>query len=106
VADPKQQQAVDALLGRALRDKEFRQKLIDNPAAVAKEAQLSPEDLDLVVGGLAIGRFGDIGPLSYCTEKTCNEKGGARVVMWSPDPAFSPTIQVEKGLEGGPITEG
>lgn len=20
----------------------------------------------------------------YCTEKTCNEKGGARVIMWTP----------------------
>ena len=94
------QQALDALLGRALRDSNFRQRLIERPAEVAKEANLSAEELELVAGGLAIGSsLGSPSRLMYCTEKTCNEKGGARVVMWSPDPAFSPTVNVQRGAE-------
>ena len=91
------QNRLDALLGRALRDREFREKLIANPSDAAKEANLTPDELKLVAGGLAIGSaLNRPGTLFYCTEKTCNEKGGARVIMFSPDPAFNPTIIVEK----------
>jgi len=88
-AEPK----VDALLGRALRDKAFRDRLVANPAEVAKEAGLSAEQLELVAGGLALGTsIRDPGQVMYCTEKTCNERGGARVIIFSPDPAFNPLI--------------
>lgn len=40
------QQKLDAILGRALRDKAFRQKLIENPAAVAEETSLSAAELE------------------------------------------------------------
>lgn len=87
------QQALDALLGRALRDKEFRQKLLDDPAAAARESGLSEQDVAMVAGGLAIGNsLINPGSVMYCTEKTCNEKGGARVVMWSPDERFNPVL--------------
>ena len=75
------QKKMDSLLGRALRDKDFREKLINNPKEVATEAELSAEEIDLVAGGLAIGSSlvspGSL--VAYCTEKTCNEKGGARL---------------------------
>jgi hypothetical protein len=79
------QAKLDGLLGRALRDKDFRERLLANPADVAKEAGLSAEELELVAGGLAVGgAYRDPSSIMYCTEKTCNEKGGARVVMWTP----------------------
>jgi hypothetical protein len=94
------QRKVDALLGRALRDKTFRDRLVANPADVARESGLSADELELIAGGLAIGSsLGSPGRLMYCTEKTCNEKGGARVVVWSPDPAISPNVTVG---EAGP----
>lgn len=91
-----EQSKLDAILGRALRDKEFRERLISNPAEAAKESGLSPEQLALVAGGLAIGTSLDRTRVMYCTEKTCNEKGGARVVMWSPDPAFNPVVETPR----------
>lgn len=78
MTDKGKQGKIDALLGRALRDKDFRQKLVDDPKAAAAEAELSPEDLDLVAGGIALGGLRP-GQIMYCTGKTCNEKGGARV---------------------------
>ena len=77
------QSKMDALLGRALRDKDFRQRLIDNPAEAAADADLSPEELQMVAGGLTLIRpsiVNPINPIAYCTEKTCNEKGSARVL--------------------------
>jgi hypothetical protein len=101
-ADPK----VDALLGRALRDKAFRDRLVANPADVAKEAGLSAEQLELVAGGLALGSsLRDPRQVMWCTEKTCNEKGGARVVIVSPDPAFNPLVEAA-GLENIKKTPG
>lgn len=105
MANPEEQKKLDALLGRALRDKEFRQRLVANPAEVAKESGLSADQLALVSGGLAIGStLRDPGQVMYCTEKTCNEKGGARVVVWSPDEKFNPlqvTIPEVKPPSGG-----
>src|ERR1700733_7321281 len=87
---------IDALLGRALRDKEFRQKLVDDPKAAAAEAQLSEEDLDLVAGGMALGGLKP-GQIMYCTAKTCNEKGGARVA--NPAEAIS-NPAINAGIAG------
>ncbi len=71
------QNKMDALLGRAMRDKEFRQKLVENPAEAAAEAELSAEELELVSGGLTLATsvFNRINPVAFCTEKTCNEGG-------------------------------
>jgi hypothetical protein len=71
------QTKMDSLLGRALRDKDFRQKLIENPAEAAADSELSAEELELVSGGLSLlgGGLIKINPVAYCTEKTCNEGG-------------------------------
>jgi len=70
------QTKMDSLLGRALRDKDFRQKLIENPAEAAADSELSAEELELVSGGLSLlGSAIKINPIAYCTEKTCNEGG-------------------------------
>jgi len=93
--DTDRQKRLDALLGRALRDKAFRDRLVSNPQEVAKETGLTPDELDLVAGGMSIGNVFDPGRVMWCTEKTCNEKGGARVVIHSPDDRFNPLIQAE-----------
>lgn len=93
MADDRQKK-LDALLGRALRDKAFRDRLIADPKEAAKDAELSPEELELVAGGLSIGSsLQGTGSVMWCTEKTCNEKGGARVVMFSADEKFQPLVQ-------------
>lgn len=86
-------QKLDGLLGRALRDKAFRDKLMANPAQIGREAGLSAEELEMVVSGISLGSTFDPGRVMWCTEKTCNEKGGARVVIFSPDDNFNPVIQ-------------
>jgi hypothetical protein len=89
------QKRLDALLGKALRDKTFREKLIANPQEAARESGLSPEELELVAGGMSLGSMFDPGRVMWCTEKTCNEKGGARVVIFSPDDNFNPLIHTD-----------
>jgi len=73
------QTKIDSLLGRALRDKEFRQQLIDNPASAAAEADLSADELQMIAGGLTLIR-NPINPIAFCTEKSCNEGGAIRVL--------------------------
>jgi hypothetical protein len=94
------QQRLDALLGRALRDKDFRDKLVANPESVAKDSGLTPAELQLVAGGMSLGTIFDPVKVMWCTEKTCNEKGGARVVIHSPDERFNPIIQSETLTKG------
>ena len=73
------QKKLDGLVGRALRDRQFRDKLISNPAEAAKEAGLTPEELELISGGLAIGSaLHSQANVMFCSSKTCNETGGAR----------------------------
>jgi hypothetical protein len=68
------QNKVDALLGRALRDKAFRDRLVANPADVAQESGLSADELEVIAGGLAIGSsLANRGRVDFCTEKTCYE---------------------------------
>ena len=91
------QNALDALLGRALRDKDFRQKLLDDPKTAARDSGLSEQEIEMVAGGLSIGNsLINPGSIMYCTEKTCNEKGGARVIMWSPDESFNPNVVISE----------
>ena len=98
MTDKGKQGKIDALLGRALRDKDFRQKLVEDPKAAAAEAELSPEDLDLVAGGIALGGLRP-GQIMYCTGKTCNEKGGARVAN-PADLVTSPQIAIKTKIGG------
>lgn len=94
--DEETQRKLDAVLGRALRDSAFREKLTSDPRSAAKEMDLTPDEVELIAGGLKIGGgLRDPGLVMYCTEKTCNEKGGARVVMWTPveDQPLFQTIQ-------------
>ena len=96
MADEKTQRKLDAVLGRALRDSAFREKLTSDPRAAAEEIDLSPDEVELIAGGLQIGAgLRDPGQIMYCTEKTCNEKGGARVIMWTPvdDQPLFQTVQ-------------
>lgn len=96
MADEKTQRKLDAVLGRALRDSSFREKLVSDPRAAAEEVDLTPEEVELIAGGLKIGGgLRDPAQVMFCTEKTCNEKGGARVVMWTPveDQPLFQTVQ-------------
>jgi hypothetical protein len=61
---------LDQILGRALRDREFREKLTTNPKAVALEEGLAAEELEIIAGGMSISSPGTI---AFCTAKTCNE---------------------------------
>jgi hypothetical protein len=61
---------MDHILGRALRDREFREKLTTNPRAVAMEEGLAAEELEIIAGGMSISSLSTI---AYCTAKTCNE---------------------------------
>ena len=71
------QQKMDEILGRALRDKEFRQRLVENPKSVAQEGSLTEDEMELIAGGfsLAYSTFSRLGPgaVSFCTSRICNE---------------------------------
>jgi hypothetical protein len=50
------QKKIDEILGRAIRDKEFRDKLVEDPKSAAKEdGSLSEEDMELIAGGVSLG---------------------------------------------------
>lgn len=96
MSDTDRQAKLDTLLGRALRDKSFRERLTADPEKTAREAGLSADEIKLVSSGLNLGSAisaRDPRTVMWCTEKTCNEKGGARVVIFSPDDQFRPDIQ-------------
>jgi hypothetical protein len=76
MAEKTKHQKMDEVLGRALRDSEFRQRLTSNPKAIAAEVGLSSEELEVIAGGVQVGGNASV---MYCTAKTCNEKGGTRV---------------------------
>lgn len=78
------EQQMDEILGKALRDREFREKLTSDPGAAAKECGLSVEEMDLIAGGLAIGdSLLNPQTVAWCTDKTCNETGKRQI----PDPS-------------------
>lgn len=87
------QKKLDMVLGKALRDSEFRQRLISAPRSAAAELDLTAEEAELIAEGLTVGGSQrDPKTVLYCSEKTCNEKGSVnRVVTWTPgddQPAF------------------
>lgn len=94
-------QKIDEILGRALRDRQFRVKLVNDPAGAAKDVGLSAQEMQLIAGGLAIGNsLLNPGSIMYCTAKTCNEKGGARV--GNPiDVVGNPAIAAVNAKTGG-----
>jgi len=72
---PKEQK-IDQILGRALRDRDFREKLSSDPKAAAEECGLSLEEMDLIAGGLAIGdSLLNPQTVAWCTNRTCAETG-------------------------------
>ena len=71
---------LDELLGRAIRDKEFRNRLTTQPAQVATEVGLPVEELQVFAAALAIGsKFG--GQVAFCTARICNEGSASQVKM-------------------------
>lgn len=77
--DPKEQK-IDEIIGRALRDSEFRARLLSEPRAVASSFGLDDEEVQMIADGLSIGdSLLNPQTVAWCTDKTCNEKGGARV---------------------------
>lgn len=96
------EQRIDELLGKALRDREFRERLTNDPAAVAVECGLSVEEMNLIAGGLAIGdSLLNPQTVAWCTGKTCNETGrrniftnpAERVTKPVHNPALNPATK-------------
>ncbi|WP_434427083.1 hypothetical protein [Nannocystis pusilla] len=85
MADKTKQAKFDEILGRAIRDREFRMKLVNNPKATAAEVGLTEEEANLITGGLAIGNtLLSPGSVAWCTAKTCYEKGDSRSLDIDP----------------------
>jgi hypothetical protein len=86
------QNKLDEILGRAIREPEFRERLTKDPDAVAEEVGLESSEVELFGAALAIGsKFGDT-DAAWCTGKTCNETGGARmpISFWNPAQKIDP----------------
>jgi hypothetical protein len=76
---------LDAILGRAVREREFREKLLDDPSQAAQEYNLSDDELRELTSmdkETASAFFSGAGaevvgmrPKDWCTEKSCNETG-------------------------------
>lgn len=97
MTDQTREQKIDELLGKALRDRDFREKLTTDPAAAAAECGLSVDEMNLIAGGLAIGdSLLNPQTVAWCTGKTCNETG-RRNIYQNPaqrviNPAYKPSI--------------
>jgi hypothetical protein len=97
--DPKNTKAkLDQVVGRAIRDDSFRQKLADDPKKALKEEGLSDDELEAISGGrggianlnvinnlsnvfkpsaaqLQPSFLNNLTKVAWCTDKTCNERG-------------------------------
>jgi hypothetical protein len=102
MSDQTKEQKIDELLGKALRDREFRERLTSDPVAAAVECGLSAEEMNLIAGGLAIGdSLLNPQTVAWCTGKTCNETGrrniytnpGQRVTNPTYNPALNPAAK-------------
>src|SRR5271155_2464627 len=79
MATDSKEQKIDEILGKALRDRDFRSKLTSDPKAAAEDCGLSVEEMDLIAGGLAIGdSLLNPQTVAWCTNKGCNETGSIR----------------------------
>jgi hypothetical protein len=72
---------LDELLGRAIRDAEFREKMTSSPSSVAGEYGLSEEEAHLFAAALAIGSNFGRSPVAFCTGRICNEGSAAQIKM-------------------------
>ena len=70
------EQKLDEVMGRAMRDMAFRQRLTSNPKAVAMEEGLGADELEVIAGGMSVGILPNL--VAYCSDKICYEKGGVR----------------------------
>ena len=102
MTDRSREEKIDEVLGKALRDRDFREKLASDPAAAAVECGLSVEEMNLIAGGLAIGdSLLNPQTVAWCTGKTCNETGkrniysnpGQRVTNPAYKPGMNPAIK-------------
>ena len=80
ITEPK----LDQILGRAVRDSDFRQQLLDDPKAAAAGYSLSAEELEELTSmdkETASSFFVEVGEVKgfrmkdWCTEKSCYERG-------------------------------
>jgi hypothetical protein len=73
--------SLDAILGRALRDQSFRQRVLTDPTGVGREYNLSTEDQNMLqhVNKAEADKFFDSisagARARYCTAKSCYESG-------------------------------
>jgi hypothetical protein len=73
--------SLDAILGRALRDQGFRQRVLTDPAGVGREYNLSRDDQTMLehVNKAEADKFFDNisagATARYCTSKSCYESG-------------------------------
>jgi hypothetical protein len=74
-------QQLDELLGRAIRDAEFRQQLTKAPEKVASELGLPAEELAVFAAALAIGSKFNPGQVAFCTGRICNEGSASQIKM-------------------------
>jgi hypothetical protein len=88
------EERLDELLGRAIRDAEFRKRLTTLPAQVATEVGLPVEELQIFAAALAIGsKFGHGQQVAFCTARICNEGSASQIKM--------PVIYWEQKASGG-----
>jgi hypothetical protein len=85
------EEKLDELLGRAIRDPQFRERLTTLPGQVATEVGLSADEVQIFAAALAIGsKFGGPGRIAFCTGRICNESSGAQIKMptifWEDQP--------------------
>ena len=66
MADDTMQSRIDEAVGRAVRDKDFRKRLADNPKEALKDLNIPDSEIDRIVGGLRAG-----GGVMASSEKTC-----------------------------------
>ena len=97
MSDQTKEQKIDELLGKALRDREFRERLTSDPVAAAVECGLSAEEMNLIAGGLAIGdSLLNPQTVAWCTGKTCNETGRRNIYTNPAErvtrPAYNPAL--------------
>ena len=78
---------LDQIVGRALRDKEYREKLAKDPKGTLEKEGLSEADLDKVAGGALSRASGATTTSLYTNLKTTFSSStlNPSTVMWSTD---------------------
>jgi hypothetical protein len=89
-----QEEKLDELLGRAIRDPDFRERVTSKPSEVATEYGLSEEEANLFAAALAIGSNFGTNKVMFCTARICNEGSASQIRM--PE-----IFWAEEDVEGG-----